>query len=336
MNTAWNQRPEGGGRFALRLIRGIARHGGRALARPLLLPITAYFMLVRGPERRASRDWLRRVSGGRASLWQVARHIHVFASTILDRVFLLSGQMDRFDVTISGLDTLHRDLDKGRGVLLFGSHLGSFEVLRVLGRQSPGHTIRVVLDKSQNPALTQLLDELSPDIARNVIDAAQDGPSIVMAIKQACDEGAMVALLVDRARPGDPALPAQFFGEPALFPTSPWLIAAALKVPVQLGFGLYRGGSRYDLHFEPFVDEVRISRGQRMADTAALIQRYASRLENRACDAPYNWFNFYDFWQHDHAALARDDATVQRRAAARPDRRDSAGHGSGRDRDQRA
>ncbi|MDO5506295.1 MAG: acyltransferase [Pseudoxanthomonas suwonensis] len=315
MNMAWTQRPEGGGRFALRLIRAIARRGGRALARPLLLPITAYFMLVRGPERRASLAWLRRVLGAHAGYRHVARHIHSFASTILDRVFLLGGQVDRFDVTVTGLDTLHRDLDQGRGVLLFGSHLGSFEVLRVLGRQCPDYTIRVVLDKSRNPALTQLLDELSPEIAASVIDAAQDGPSIVMAIKQACDEGAMVALLVDRARPGDPALPAPFFGEAALFPTSPWLIAAALKVPVQLGFGLYRGGNRYDLQFEPFADEVRIGRGQRMADVAALIERYARQLENRASDAPYNWFNFYDFWLQDHAAVARDDATVQRRPA---------------------
>ena len=55
MSAHWKQRPEGGGRFALSLIRGIARWCGRAPARLLLLPITLYFLLVRGPERRASR-----------------------------------------------------------------------------------------------------------------------------------------------------------------------------------------------------------------------------------------------------------------------------------------
>ena len=89
-----------------------------------------------------------------------------------------------------------------------------------------------------------------------MIDAGQDGPSIVLAIKQATDEGALVALLVDRTRPGEPALHAPFLGAPAPFPTAPWLIAAALKVPVVLAFGLYRGGNRYDLVFETFSDGI--------------------------------------------------------------------------------
>src|SRR5690606_39207671 len=50
MSSDWKRRPEGGGRFALGLILGVARHGGRALGRALLYPITLYFLLVRGPE----------------------------------------------------------------------------------------------------------------------------------------------------------------------------------------------------------------------------------------------------------------------------------------------
>ena len=51
----WKARPEGGGLFALWLIRTIAKHLGRRVARPLLWPITGYFLVKRGPERRASR-----------------------------------------------------------------------------------------------------------------------------------------------------------------------------------------------------------------------------------------------------------------------------------------
>ncbi len=317
----WKSRPEGGGRFALRLIRGIARHGGRPLARVLLYPITAYFTFVRGPERRASIDYLTRVLGRPAQLRDGLRHVHTFASTILDRVFLLGGRLGDFDMTVRGLDPLHAALDRGRGVLLFGSHLGSFEVLRVLARQRPQATLRVVLDKSQSPAMTQLLDELDPQIAAGVIDASQDGPSVAMAIAQACGEGAMVALLVDRVRGDEPSLPAPFLGGQARFPTAPWLIAAALKVPVLLAFGLYRGGNRYELVFEPFADPVEVPRGARAAALAALIRGYASRLETQVRSAPYNWFNFYDFWKHDDAhgeAVATvDDAAVQRRTAAR-------------------
>ena len=330
----WKGRPEGGGRFAIWLIRGIARYGGRALGRLCLYLITPYFTLVRGPEREASRTYLSHALGRKASLWDVLRHVHTFAATILDRVFLLGGRIDAFDVDVHGLDDLHRALDQGRGVLLFGSHLGSFEVLRVLARRRPEYTIRVVLDKGQSPVMTQLLDELNPEIAAGVIDAGQDGPSIVMAIHQACNEGALVALLVDRVRGDEPTLAAPFLGQDAPFPTAPWLIAAALKVPVLLGFGLYRGGNRYELVFEPFADVVEVPRGRRASALAALIRRYASRLETFTRAAPYNWFNFYDFWRTPpHAAAtatdpaqAEDDAVVQRRTAAR---RRRGGHRAG-------
>jgi predicted LPLAT superfamily acyltransferase len=326
----WKQRPEGGGWFAIWLIRSIGRYGGRAVARALLYPITLYFLLRRGPERRASRTYLARVLQRPATLLDVARHIHTFAATILDRVFLLSGQLRRFAVGIEGLESLHAHLDAGRGVLLFGSHLGSFEVLRVLSRARPDVTVRVVLDKGHNPAMTQLLDALNPDIAATVIDAAQDGPAIVLAIQEAIAAGHLVALLVDRAGPGEAAQAAPFLGQDAPFPSAPWLIAAVLGAPVLLAFGLYRGGNRYDLVFEPFSDGERVPRGQRARQLAALIRRYAVRLEHHARQAPYNWFNFYDFWGHpddgstagavpaqDDAAAAGGDAVRQHRAAAR-------------------
>ncbi len=316
----WKARPEGGGLFALWLIRTIARRLGRRVARPLLWPITGYFLFKRGPERRASRAYLSRVLGRRAGVLDGARHVHTFAATILDRVFLLGGDLGRFDVTINGVEDVHELLDRRNGVLLFGSHLGSFDVLRVLATRRPDYLIRVVLDKGQNPAMMKLLDALNPTIAANVIDAAQDGPSVVMAMKQSLDEGALVAMLVDRARPDEPALPAPFLGGVARFPTTPWLIAAALKVPVVLGFGLYRGGNRYDLCFEAFAPEaLEVPRGTRAQALALLIRRYASRLETMTRDAPYNWFNFYDFWADDQTPqdAALDDAAVQRRTALR-------------------
>jgi len=293
---SWKQRPEGGGHFAIWLIRSIARYGGRRVARLLLGPITLYFMLVRGPERRASIQYLERALGRPARLVDGARHIHTFASTILDRVFLLSGRLKLFRFTISGLDDVHGQLDKGRGVLLFGSHLGSFEVMRVLARHRPDYVIRVVMDTRHNPAMTTLLDALDPAIAANVIDAGQDGPSLMLAIQQAVSAGQLVALLVDRVQAGDSAEVVPFLGHAAPFPRAPWLIASVLHVPVVLAFGLYRGGNRYDVAFETFSDGVQIPRAERGRALNALIRRYATRLEHYARLAPYNWFNFYDFW----------------------------------------
>ncbi len=302
----WKHRPEGGGRRAIRLIGAIARRGGRGIARACLYPITVYFFCVRGAERRASRDYLQRVFGQRVGAWHIARHIHTFASTILDRVFLLAGRTNLFDIHSAGTEPLLRMLDQGQGVLVFGSHLGSFDALRALARQRPDLKLRVLLDRSHNAAITELLDELDPTLAAGIIDAGQDGPSIALAIQQALQEGAMVALLVDRTRPGETAVSAPLLGSEAVFPATPWLLAGVLKAPVVLAFGLYRGGNRYDLLFEPFATTVDIPRARRSEALAALVHDYVGRLEHHLRSAPYNWFNFYDFWQTENPTPAAE------------------------------
>lgn len=318
MSSAWKARREGGGRLALRTLLTVASVIGRAPTRALLYPIALYFMLRRGAERRDSRLYLSRMFGRPATLREVARHFRTFAATILDRLFLLSENTRRFDVQTQGLDALHGHLDAGRGVLLFGSHLGSFEVLRVLASQRPDYAIRVVLDRAHGQALTELLETLNPEVAATVIDAGGGGPAVALAIQQGLSQGAMVALLVDRSQEGGTTMPVPFLGAPAQFPVAPWLLASVLKAPVMLAFGLYRGGNRYDLLFEPFSDGIDLPRRERQAGVAALIHRYAARLEHHARSAPYNWFNFYDFWTC--ADDKRDDdAPVQAHASAAGD-----------------
>lgn len=296
MKQQWLERPEAGSIFGYRLISTFARLCGRGAARLVLYPITAFFLLRRGPERRAARDYLRRVLGRKATLGEVARQFYYFASVLLDRVFLLSESFKRFDVQVHGLDSLREQWAKKQGVLVFGSHLGSFDALRVLGEVRKDVKVRVVLDTEQNPQITRFLAAFNPELARSIINARQDGAITALAIKEALDEGALVTMLVDRYRPGNQVSAVNFLGEAAPFPTGPWQIAAALKVPVVLCFGLYRGGNRYELHFEPFADSIRVERRDREGSLNAIIQRYADRLAHYTRSAPYNWFNFYDFW----------------------------------------
>lgn len=296
MKQQWLDRPEAGSVFGYRLISTFARLCGRTAARLVLFPITAFFLLKRAPERRASRDYLQRVLGRKPTFGDVARQFHCFAAIILDRLFLVSESFKRFDVQVHGLDVLRAQWAKKQGVLVFGSHLGSFDALRVLGEVRKDVKVRVVLDVEHNAALTNFLNAFNPELARSIINARQDGTVTALAIKEALDEGSLVTLLVDRARPGNQVSLVNFLDQPAPFPTGPWQLAAALKVPVVLCFGLYRGGNRYELHFESFADSIRVERSNREGSLNAIIQRYADRLAHYTRSAPYNWFNFYDFW----------------------------------------
>ena len=312
MTDHWQSRPEGGGRFALWLIRAIGLYCGRRFARLVLYPITLYFYFRRGPERRSSYDYLRRVLGKPASAWQVMKLIHAFACTILDRVFLLARGLDGFEITTHGLEYLHAKLDAGQSVMLLGAHYGSFEAARVLATHRPQYKLRLVMDKSKMPALTELLGALAPDLAADIIDAARGGTEVVLAMSEAVREGSsMVAMLGDRGRAHEVLRMTPFLGEPAPFPVAPWMIASALGLPVLLCLGIYRGGNRYELAFEPLAERVTLPRENRQAALDAYIGAYAARLEHYVREAPYNWFNFYDFWH----AQANDETTT---AAAGP------------------
>ncbi|HEY7872937.1 MAG TPA: acyltransferase [Rudaea sp.] len=296
MTAHWSERREGGGRFALWLIRSIGLHLGRPAARALLYPITLYFFFRRGPERRASRAYLTRALGRPARTREVMKHIHAYAATILDRVFLLARGASGYAIVVHGLDQLEAQIARGRGVILLGAHIGSFEALRVLAQARPELRVRMLMDRGQTPALTELLHALNPAVADMVIDAGGDANQTVLAMRDAANEGALIGVLGDRARPGEATRTADFFGAPASFPVAPHLIAAILELPVVLAFGLYRGGNRYEVFFESFGAGRAIPRAQRDARLAELVQRYAARLEYYTRLDPYNWFNFYDFW----------------------------------------
>lgn len=292
----WQQR-EGGGRFAFWLIRTIALHLGRRVTRVLLYPITLYFFVRRAEERQASRLYLERALGRPVTTRDVFHHVHFFAATLLDRLFFLARGDRDFRVEVEGLAELNERIRSGRGVLLIGSHQGSFEALRALGAHSPDAPLRVVLDKQKTPAMTAMLEALAPEVGAAVIDASLGGASVALAMAEGVAQGHMVALLADRGHRGEASRTVSFLGTPADFPVGPWLLASALKVPVMLCMGLYLGGDRYRLIFEPFAAAIDIPRAGRAVALDDIVGRYAARIEHYCRAYPYNWFNFYDFWQ---------------------------------------
>jgi predicted LPLAT superfamily acyltransferase len=60
--------------------------------------------------------------------------------------------------------------------------------------------------------------------------------------------------------------------------------------------GLYRGGKRYEVHFEMLSPAQSSRPADQAAWTEALMTRYAERVAHYCREAPHNWFNFYDFW----------------------------------------
>jgi predicted LPLAT superfamily acyltransferase len=290
----WAALPERGTPAMLRLIGWIALRIGRRVARLLLYPITFYFLISARAARRVSRDYLMRIRRRPARWWHVFRHFHCFAATVLDRLYLLKGEFERFNVTVHQSEILHRQVDTGKGCILLGSHLGSFEVLRTLGVTQQDLPLKVLMDIAHNENITRFLDALNPEVANTVIES--DRPDVLLRVKESLDGGFLIGTLGDRVSSDGKTTRCQFLGGPAIFPAGPVLLAAVMHCPVILFFGIYRGGNRYEIYFEQLAEEIILDRDRRPEDILHWMQRYADRLEYYTRLGPYNWFNFYPFW----------------------------------------
>ena len=298
MTSAWDQQRERSNPVMLRLILWIGRKLGRNVARLLLLPIVGYFLITSGSAKRASREYLRRVLPHAPRWSDLARHFHAFASVMLDRLLILSGNPARFDLRMTQPPEVAAAMRSPKGCLLLLAHVGSFEVLRARGVMEADLRIRILMDMAQNRMFSTLIRQLDPVFAESVIDAAQRGPAVALAIKQALDEGALVATMADRARDDERTVPVRFLGGEAQLPAGPWIFASALEAPVILAFSLYRGGNRYDVAFELMSTRVELPRARREEALQRYAQDYADRLTHFLRLAPYNWFNFYDYWRN--------------------------------------
>lgn len=292
---AWAARPERGGHVAIRCGVWLALTFGRRPARLWLHLLTLYYLAVSPADRAASRQYLRRALGREPGAADIYRHFHSFATTILDRIYLLDGQYALFNVRLHGREIAEAEMARGHGCLLIGSHLGSFEIVRFAGQGARVLRVSMAMYEENAGALTAMLGAVNPALAMRVIPLGR--ADSMLRIDQALDEGESVGMLADRTLADDSTVSVPFLGAPARFATGPFRLAAALRRPVVLMFGLYRGGARYDVHFEQLAAMGWEERGERGRAVQEVIERYAARLEHYCRQAPYNWFNFYDFWR---------------------------------------
>ncbi|MBD5804644.1 lipid A biosynthesis lauroyl acyltransferase [Azoarcus sp. Aa7] len=291
----WASRPERSNYATLRLMTWISLRLGRRTGRAVLTLISAYFLLFAPTARRASREWLGHALGRRPTAIEQFRHVFSFASTIHDRIYLVNDRFDLFDIRVHGGELVRAAVAGGQGVFLMGAHLGSFEVMRAIARQQPDMRVAMVMYEENARKINDTLAAINPAARADIIPLGH--LDSMLRLKERLDDGSLVGVLADRSLGDDPSQPVEFFGEPADFPVGPWRIAAMLKRPVILMVGLYRGGNRYDVHFEELADFSAATRENRARLIHAAVERYATRLAHYAGQAPYNWFNFFDFWQ---------------------------------------
>jgi predicted LPLAT superfamily acyltransferase len=291
----WHQVPEAGTAMGIRAGMLFMRMFGRRTMRRILRVVAFYNVLLRPTTRRASRDYLRRV-GQPHAFGDIVRHLWCFAVTVMDRLYFVQDRFDEFEIHRHGHEHLLGLVESGRGGILLGAHIGSFEVMRT---QSHAFHIplNIVGDFTNADRINGVLRRINPNLDAKMIPARPGGIELALTLREAIGRGELVGILGDRTHDDTQSAVVDFLGDEASLPVGPYVLASVLDCPIYLVVAVHRPPNRYDLYCEPFAESIQLPRGRRDAAMRAYAQRYAERLEHYCKLAPHNWFNFFDFWK---------------------------------------
>jgi predicted LPLAT superfamily acyltransferase len=287
----------------IRLLYWLARVLGRWPFRLALYPVALWYLLAKPLARAASRDYLGRMALFNPALkidpgpWGVLRHFVSFGESILDKMLLWSGSFDAESVNFHGLEIIVDQIAARRGGILICAHLGNLELCRVLARRQPGLKLTVLLHTQHAARFNRLLAQLNPDSQLNLMQVTELTSATAVLLAEKVARGEFVAIAGDRipVTANARVATAKFLGDTARFPIGPYVLADLFRCRVYLLFSL-RTQRGWEIHFERFRESIELPRRGRDDVLAALVADYADRLEYFCQRAPFEWFNFYNFW----------------------------------------
>ena len=298
----WTDLGERGSDWGPALMGFIYRTLGRTACLGALAPVILFFYITGASQRRASLDYLRRVwaaSGRRGKPGHIHALLHFFAfgESLIDKFAAWLGNIDRSQIDAmdgAQVEAFRRD---PRGAVIFSAHFGATEVIRALAAHHMRRRINVLIHTKNARHFNDLIKKFAPQSRVALVEAGNFDVATAVNLSAAVERGEWVVIMGDRMPVTKTArsVTVNFLGAPAQFPQGPYLLAAALRCPTYMLFCSKEEG-RHRIHFSHLSDAVTLPRRNRMAGLQAIVQNFACVLEERVKAAPYQWFNFYDFW----------------------------------------
>lgn len=295
----WADLREQGGLWGLTFCVWAYRLLGRQGCMALMVPIVGWFFLAGAAQRQASRQFLGRLFNRPSTLWDSYRHFLSFAGRTLDTFIGWTGGIPTRSVVTVTPDSLKAAIHDPRGAMIVVAHLGNVDIARAVLDDKTRQRMTILVHTRHAPNYNRILRRFRPEAALNLLEVTDIGPDTAIALKERIEHGEWVVIAGDRIPVGGQSRVSDtpFLGAAASFSQGPWILAALLECPVHLLFCL-KDGARWNLSLEPFAERIDLPRRERDAALHRYVMAYAGRLEEYTRRAPFQWFNFFDFWAH--------------------------------------
>ncbi|MDH5720276.1 MAG: glycosyltransferase family 2 protein [Spirochaetia bacterium] len=303
----WSEKKERGSSWAVKLIGFSYKVFGKTFCKLLLYPVITYFFLTGRKSRKASKLYLTRlyeteegkkIFKKKPSAIDSYKHFLEFGRAIIEKISAWIGHIKIENTQFDNAEEFLNLLRTKKGGVVIGSHLGNLEVIRALSEQVDEIKMNVLALTKHAENFNSLLKKLNPNVDIKLIQISEMSIDTAILLKEKADNGEIIVIAGDRtsAVSQERISYVNFLGHPAPFAQGPFILAALLKTPVYLLFAL-REGKKYVCYFEKFSDKIDLPKKNKEQALKAEIEKFAVRLEHYCYKAPFQWYNFYNFWQ---------------------------------------
>jgi predicted LPLAT superfamily acyltransferase len=177
------------------------------------------------------------------------------------------------------------------------AHIGCVELMQAAAaNRHAGLRVNVLVHTAHAERFNRMLERLNPGSSVRLLQVRDISPATVLMLSERVRAGELVAIAGDRVPlRGERVVHADFLGRRAALPIGPWVLASLLECPAYV-IACVRQGESYRVRVEQLAARVELPRATRAAALEGYAGRYAGWMERQLRDAPYEWFNFFPFW----------------------------------------
>ncbi|MBP5548593.1 MAG: acyltransferase [Bacteroidales bacterium] len=292
MGREWSGKTHGGTFMQRRLI-GLLRWTDVRVIYFFMAFAIPFYMIFNRKGYRAMRDFfVRRGARGLRIVWYIFRNHFVFGQVIIDRFAVYAGR--GFDFEHDGKEQVDACFSEPGGFLMLSSHTGNYE-LAGCTLKSDNKRVHALVYAGETEAIMENRGRVLGGHSTDMIPVKNDMSHIFM-MNAAIDDGDAVSMPADRLLGSKKNLPCIFMGSEAALPAGPFVFAAQKEIPVFAVFVMKKKATRYTLIVRRVDNEESRSESSVRGRAAIMAKSYAGILENVVKQYPYQWFNYFDFW----------------------------------------
>ncbi len=264
----------------------------------LLLPVIFCYVLFSRKIHKTVKPYFKRRFPGSGPLqyWICTlKNVYNFGQVLVDRGWLGVNSEAEFQGELVGYDHLLELIEKKKGLVLLTAHVGNWQSALAHLSSLPVK-VHALMQYDQHAAAKHYFD-IKKDGKKpfEIIDVESPFGGLVDAAA-ALQRGEVITIMGDRYVKGSFST-VEFLGGSVRIPDAAYILAATAGAPVVVLLSAKTGAKSHQLKvWESFYPsyEDRDKRAEMLQECA---QKYLNAIENYLKNYPFQWYNFYDFWE---------------------------------------